>query len=60
MYGGAELVAAWIVQALKAEHTLTILAWEQLRLEDINRACGTDISSADYAVESAAHVDPNW
>lgn len=50
MYGGAELVAAWIAQALKAEHTLTILAWEQLRLEEINRACGTDISSADYAL----------
>ena len=50
MQGGGEVVAAWMVQALATEHALSILAWEQLHLEDINRGCGTSLKATDYAL----------
>jgi glycosyltransferase involved in cell wall biosynthesis len=48
MHGGGELVAAWTLQALREEHSLSVLAFEPLRLEEINRACGTDLRPRNY------------
>lgn len=50
MHGGAEVVGAWMLQALRAEHELTVLAWEQLHLADLNHIAGTSLSPRDYAL----------
>lgn len=57
MQGGGEVVAAWIVQALATEHALTVLAWEQLQLADINSACGTSLKATDYALIRPGALD---
>jgi hypothetical protein len=41
-------LSAWTLQALREEHSLSVLAFEPLRLEEINRACGTDLRPQDY------------
>jgi glycosyltransferase involved in cell wall biosynthesis len=48
MHGGGELVAAWMLQALREEHSLSVLAFGPPRLAEINRACGTDLRPQDY------------
>jgi hypothetical protein len=41
-------VAAWMLEALKAEHELTVLAWEPLDLPKLNRFCGTALQPHDF------------
>jgi glycosyltransferase involved in cell wall biosynthesis len=50
MYGGGEVLGAWMLQALREEHELTVLAWEQLHLDDLNRACGTTLRASDFSL----------
>jgi glycosyltransferase involved in cell wall biosynthesis len=50
MHGGGEVVGAWMLQALRDEHEVTVLAFEQLHLADLNRACGTTLQAADFTL----------
>lgn len=51
--GGGELVAAWLVEALKDEHELTLLSFDRPRLHDCNRHFGTTLAARDFRVELA-------
>jgi glycosyltransferase involved in cell wall biosynthesis len=46
--GGGNAVAAWMIEALKARHQITLLTWETPRLEAINRFYGTSLQSLDF------------
>jgi glycosyltransferase involved in cell wall biosynthesis len=48
--GGAAGVAAWMVQALKDDHAVTLLAWRRPDLPAVNRFFGTTLRPADLAV----------
>jgi hypothetical protein len=41
--GGANTVAAWIVEALKSHYALTLLAWNRVNTAEINRFHGTSL-----------------
>jgi glycosyltransferase involved in cell wall biosynthesis len=53
--GGGNGVAAWILAALKDEHAVTVLTWEPIALEAINRFYGTRLRESDFA---AVRVHP--
>jgi len=48
--GGANTVAAWIVEALKNHYALTLLTLKRVQTEEINRFCGTSLQFTDFAV----------
>ena len=45
--GGGNAVAAWMVQALKDEHEVTLLTWSPLDLAAVNRFNGTRLAPGD-------------
>jgi glycosyltransferase involved in cell wall biosynthesis len=47
---GAAGVAAWMVQALKDDHQVTLLAWSRPDLGALNRFFGTTLEPTDVAV----------
>jgi glycosyltransferase involved in cell wall biosynthesis len=47
-YGGAELVAAWMLQALAGECDLTVLSPEEPALDGFNEWYGTTLSARDF------------
>lgn len=47
--GGSNAVAAWVLQALLAEHRVTVLSWRPVEVEPINRFFGTDLHRSDFA-----------
>lgn len=53
--GGNNVVAVWIMEALKGEHSLSVLTWEAPDLEEINRFYGTSLKSSEFTVH---HVNP--
>jgi glycosyltransferase involved in cell wall biosynthesis len=48
--GGGNGVAAWMLQALRDEYELTVLAWRPVDLEEVNRFYGTTLRPADVRV----------
>jgi glycosyltransferase involved in cell wall biosynthesis len=50
--GGGNLVAAWMLEALRDEHRLTLLTWRRPDLAACNRFFGTSLRPADLAVET--------
>ncbi len=46
--GGGNAVAAWMVQALREECNVSILAWSPLNLDAINHFYGTSLAETDY------------
>ncbi len=46
--GGSNGVAAWVLQALAAEHRVTVLSWQPVEVEPINRFFGTDLRRSDF------------
>jgi glycosyltransferase involved in cell wall biosynthesis len=46
--GGGNGVAAWALQALIAEHRVTVLTWEPIHIEAINRFFGTSLEPAQF------------
>lgn len=48
--GGGNAVAAWIIQALKDEYSITVLTWDAVDTEEINRFYGTSLQSSDFTV----------
>lgn len=48
--GGGHLVAAWVIEALRAEHRLTLLSWEPPDLASVNRHFGTSLVAGDFTL----------
>jgi len=46
--GGSNGVAAWVLQALVAEHRVTVLSWQPVAIEPINRFFGTHLRQGDF------------
>ena len=46
--GGGNGVAAWVLQALLAEHRVTVLSWRPVEIEPINRFFGTHLGRGDF------------
>jgi glycosyltransferase involved in cell wall biosynthesis len=46
--GGGHLVAAWVIEALRGEHNLTLLGWEPPNLDSVNRHFGTSLVAHDF------------
>ncbi len=46
--GGGNGVAAWVLQALVAEHDVTVLSWRPVEIEPINRFFGTSLKPDDF------------
>lgn len=46
--GGGNGAAAWILQALVADHDVTVLSWRAVDVDPINRFFGTSLQSADF------------
>lgn len=47
--GGGNGVAAWMLQALAADHDVTVMSWWPVDVEPINRFFGTALRSRDFA-----------
>ncbi len=52
--GGGSAVAAWMLEALKAEHRIALLTWQRPDLAEVNRFYGTTLTPAEFEV----HVVP--
>jgi glycosyltransferase involved in cell wall biosynthesis len=52
--GGGNGVAAWVIEALKREHVVSVLTWWPVKLAPINRHFGTSLSPADFTVRMAS------
>jgi glycosyltransferase involved in cell wall biosynthesis len=46
--GGGNGVAAWMLQALVAEHRVTVLSWRPVEVDPINRFFGTSLRPSDF------------
>ncbi len=47
--GGGNLLAAWLIEALKGDHAVTLLTWWPVDLDEINCHCGTSLAESDVA-----------
>ena len=50
--GGADLVAAWMAQALADDYDLTVLTWKDLDLAGLNRYYGTSLDASRLKIRS--------
>ncbi len=55
--GGGNGVAAWMLQALVADHDVTVLTWWPIEVAPINRFFGTSLRQSDFATHV---VPPSW
>ena len=46
--GGGNGLAAWVLQALVTEHRVTVLSWQPVEVEPINRFFGTHLHRSDF------------
>ena len=46
--GGSNGVAAWVLQALVPDHRVTVLSWQAVEVEPINRFFGTRLRQSDF------------
>jgi len=46
--GGSNGVASWVLQALVAEHRVTVLSWQPVEVAAINRFFGTHLQASDF------------
>jgi glycosyltransferase involved in cell wall biosynthesis len=46
--GGSNGVASWVLQALVPEHRVTVLSWQPVEIEPINRFFGTHLHRSDF------------
>lgn len=46
--GGSNGVAAWVLQALVADHRVTVLSWRPVEVDPINRFFGTHLRQSDF------------
>jgi hypothetical protein len=43
--GGGQAVAAWMLEALKQPHAISVLTWNPMQVEPINRFYGTSLKT---------------
>lgn len=55
--GGSNGVAAWTLQALVPEHRVTVLSWQPVDVEPVNRFFGTHLRRGDFDIIS---VPRHW
>jgi len=55
--GGSAGVAAWMLQALREEHEITLLTWWTVDLDGVNRFWGTSLRASDFR---AVRVPARW
>lgn len=55
--GGSNAVAAWALQALVAEHRVTVLSWQPIDVDPINRFFGTSLHRSDF---DTINVPRSW
>jgi glycosyltransferase involved in cell wall biosynthesis len=46
--GGSNGVAAWTLQGLVAEHRVTVLSWQPVEIDPVNRFFGTNLRRSDF------------
>jgi glycosyltransferase involved in cell wall biosynthesis len=46
--GGSNGVAAWALQGLVAEHRVTVLSWQPVEIDPVNRFFGTNLHRSDF------------
>lgn len=51
--GGGNLVAAWMLEALREEHQVTLLSWTRPDLAACNRTFGTTLRDGDFELRLA-------
>lgn len=49
---GANTVAAWAIEALKNEHSVSLLTWKHPDFEEVNRFYGTSLNESELSVHS--------
>jgi len=54
--GGGNLVAAYVIEAIKHDNIVTTLSWAPADLNDMNRIFGTSINASELSVQSAPIV----
>jgi glycosyltransferase involved in cell wall biosynthesis len=54
--GGGSSVAVWMIEALKTDHDITLLAWDAVDFDAINRAYGTRLRRGDFEIVDV----PRW
>lgn len=55
--GGGNGVAAWVLQALAGRHRVTVLSWQPVEVESINRFFGTTLRRSDF---DTMEVPASW
>lgn len=55
--GGSNGVAAWILQALAPLHRVTVLSWQPVEIEPVNRFFGTSLKQGDF---DTIEVPASW
>lgn len=55
--GGGNGVAAWVLQALVPAHRVTVLSWQPVDIEPINRFFGTHLNRSDF---DTIEVPSSW
>lgn len=53
--GGGNGVAAWVLQALVKTHRVTVLSWQPVEIEPINRFFGTNLQRGDFDTLEIPH-----
>ncbi|RMH16413.1 MAG: glycosyltransferase [Acidobacteria bacterium] len=48
LLGGGATVAAWLLEALRGRHELTLLTWQPPPLAQVNAICGTSLEPGDF------------
>ena len=46
--GGGNGVAAWVLQALAGEHRVTVLSWQPVDIDPVNRFFGTTLQPSAF------------
>jgi glycosyltransferase involved in cell wall biosynthesis len=46
--GGGEGLGAWMIEALKRDYRLTLLTWQPVDFEDVNRYFGTELRASEF------------
>jgi len=54
--GGGNLVACWMLEALRDEHQLSVLTWCPPEIDECNRFYGTTLRSDDFELQLAPQV----
>lgn len=54
--GGGSVVAAWMVEALRRDHRVTLLTWERPELGAVDRFCGTSLAAGGFDLALVARA----